>query len=81
MRTRFCAWLATVSSQQTRDAMDLVKMAVTSRGVPCLIVNSYKYRKFRETQSGELLWRCTNESCSGSVRTNIRLTEVLCVRG
>jgi len=56
------------------------KIIATSRGFPCIVLGSYKYRKIRETASGEIVWRCTKKSCLGQVRTNLEQSKILNVK-
>jgi hypothetical protein len=56
------------------------KIIASSRGFPCIVLGSYKYRKIRETAGGEIVWRCTNKSCLGQVRTNLEQSEILYVK-
>lgn len=56
------------------------KIIATSRGFPCIVLGSYKYRKIRETANGEIVWRCTKKSCLGQVRTNLEQSKILNVK-
>ncbi|GLG92910.1 Protein jim lovell [Gryllus bimaculatus] len=56
------------------------QVILTSRGMPCIIYDSYKYRKFRQTVTGDIIWRCTKKSCLGAVRTNVEQTSILHIK-
>jgi FLYWCH zinc finger domain len=48
--------------------MDL-KTTVSVRGKQLLVLDSFKFRKFKELKSGEIFWRCTEKRCTAKVFT------------
>ncbi len=48
----------------------------TAKGKDGIEINDFRYRKDKTLVSGEISWRCTNRSCSASLKTNNAVTSI-----
>lgn len=52
------------------------KKSVTNKGTDCLIVDGYKFSKFRTLKDGNISWRCVNKKCGAFVKSDPTVVEI-----
>ena len=45
------------------------KIINSNKGGKCLVLDDFKYRKFRVHKSGSVVWRCFKKDCTSTVTT------------
>jgi hypothetical protein len=53
------------------------KIIESNKGGKCLLLDSFKYRKFRECNSGNVVWRCCIKNCTSTVTTCSQMKNLL----
>ncbi|RZF47165.1 hypothetical protein LSTR_LSTR016340 [Laodelphax striatellus] len=44
----------------------------TNKGNPAVLLNNFKFRKYRTLASGEIVWRCLNKNCNIQIKTDLK---------
>ena len=53
------------------------KIIESNKGEKCLLLDNFKYRKFRVSNSGNVVWRCYIKNCTSTVTTCSQIKSIL----